>query len=112
MGRIFTALVGGGRKQTPAVTRALTIAYLELEAARRLAERDPAAAASRYGTERLSPDEWRLLLFLYELPLVYALTRKGSDMVAEAIESHVKKDLHGQATEYGALIIQIFNTGV
>ncbi len=112
IGRIFIGFVGVGRKHTPAVTRALTIAYLELEAARRLAERDPAQASSRYGTERLSPAEWRLLLFLYELPLVYALTRKGSDMVAEAIESHVKKDLHELAAEYGELLIQMFNSGV
>ncbi len=112
VGRIFLGFVGVGRKHTPAVTRALTITYLELEAARRLAEQDPEAAASRYGTGRLSPTEWQLLLFLYELPLVYALTRKGSDMVAEAIESHVKKDLHELAAEYGELYIQMFNSGV
>ncbi len=112
IGRIFIGLVGVGRKHTPAVTRALTITYLELEAARKLSEQDPSAAANKYSTDRLSPAEWKLLLFLYELPLVYTLTRKGSDMVAEAIESHVKKDLHALVAEYGELVIEMFNSGV
>ncbi len=71
VGRIFIGLVGVGRKHTPAVTRTLTITYLELEAARKLSEQDPVAAASKYGIDQLSPAEWKLLLFLYELPLVY-----------------------------------------
>lgn len=112
VGRIFIGLIGVGRKHTPAVTRAITITYLELEEARKLSEQDPIAAAAKYGTERLNPAEWKLLLFLYELPLVYTLTRKGSDMVAEAIESHVKKDLHALATEYGELVIEMFNSGI
>lgn len=112
VGRIFLGLVGVGRKHTPAVTRALTITYLELDAARQLSERDPNAAAQKYGTEHLSPAEWKLLIFLYELPLIYTLTRKGSDMVAEAIESHVKKDLNDLMSEYKELIIDMFNSGI
>jgi len=112
IGRIFVGLVGVGRKHTPSVTRALTITYLELEAARKLSEQDLSAAAQVYGTGRLSPGEWKHLLFLYELPLVYTLTRKGSDMVAEAIESHVKKDLYALASDYGELFIEMFNSGV
>lgn len=112
VGRIFISLVGVGRKHTPAVTRTLTIAYLELEDARLLSERDPVVAAHTYGTDQLSPLEWKLLLFLYELPLIYTLTRKGSDMVAEAIESHVKKDLHSLVHEFGELMIEMFNSGI
>jgi superfamily II DNA/RNA helicase len=33
-------------------------------------------------------------------------------MVAEAIESHVKKDLHALAADYGELVIEMFNSGV
>jgi len=83
-----------------------------LDAARKLSEQDPLGAAKVYGTDPLSLNEWKLLLFLYELPLIYTLTRKGSDMVAEAIESHVKKDLYALASEYGELFIEMFNSGV
>ena len=112
VGRIFIGLVGVGRKHTPAVTRTLAIIYLELDAARRLAEADPAAAGVAYRTGELTSDEWRNLLFLYEMPLTYALTRKGSDQVAEAIESRVKKELNDLAPGYGELFIQMFNGGV
>lgn len=112
IGRIFIGLLGVGRKHTPAVTRTLTLTYLELDAARKLSEQDPQLAASAYGTDQLSPIEWRFLLFLYELPLIYTLTRKGSDMVAEAIESHVKKDLHELVHEFGDLMIEMFNSGI
>jgi hypothetical protein len=112
IGRIFIGLVGVGRKHTPAVTRTLAITYLELDAARRLAAADPVEAGVTYRTGSLTADEWRTLLFLYELPLTYALTRKGSDQVAEAIESRVKKELNDLAPGFGELLIQMFNGGV
>jgi len=56
--------------------------------------------------------ERRDLLFLYELALTYVLTRKGSDQVAEAIESRVRKELQEISPQHGELIIEMFNGGV
>lgn len=112
IGRIFLGLVGVGRKHTPAVTRTLSIIYLELNEARKLAAQNPAKAGDVYQTGWLEPGDWQRLLFLYELPLTYALTRKGSDQVAEAIESRVKKELNELAPEFGELVVQMFNGGV
>jgi hypothetical protein len=112
IGRVFVGVLGVGRKHTPAVTRALSLLYLELQAARELAEQNPTAAAALYGTAALSPEEFRRLIFLYELPLTYVLTRKGSDQVAEAIESRVKRELRDLAPNHGDLIVDTFNGGV
>jgi hypothetical protein len=112
IGRIFVGILGIGRKHTPAVTRTLSILYLELQAARDLAAADPAAAAARYGTNPLTEQEFRKLIFYYELPLTYVLTRKGSDQVAEAIESRVKKELLEISPNHGELKIDMFNSGV
>lgn len=112
IGRIFLGVLGVGRKHTPAVTRTLSLLYLELQAARELSERNPTAAAALYGTNPLSPQEFRHLIFLYELPLTYVLTRKGSDQVAEAIESRVKRELQDLAPAHGELLIDTFNGGV
>jgi len=112
IGRIFLGVLGVGRKHTPAVTRALSLLYLELQAAREHAERDLPAATASYGLGPLSSEEFRTLLFLYELPLTYVLTRKGSDQVAEAIESRVKRELRDLAPAHGELLIDTFNGGV
>ncbi len=112
VGRIFISVLGVGRKHTPSVTRALSLLYLELQAARELAERDLATAAQTYGTGVLTLEEFRRLVFLYELPLTYVLTRKGSDQVAEAIESRVKKELREIAPSHGDLLVDMFNGGV
>lgn len=112
LGRIFVGLVGIGRKHTPAVTRALTLLYLTLQEARTLAASDPAAAAKRYKTGPLSQIGFRNLIFNYELPLTYVLTRKGSDQVAEAIETRVKQDLMLDAPDHGDLLVEMFNGGV
>jgi Helicase conserved C-terminal domain len=112
VGRIFVGVLGVGRKHTPAVTRTLSLLYLELQAARELAEQDPVIAAGLYGTGPLSRDEFRQLIFLYELALTYVLTRKGSDQVAEAIESRVKRELQELAPSHGELLIDMFNGGV
>jgi hypothetical protein len=112
IGRIFVGVLGVGRKHTPAVTRTLSLFYLELQAARELAENDPARAAETYGTGPLSIGEFRRLIFLYELPLTYVLTRKGSDQVAEAIESRVKREIQEVSPAHGELVIDTFNGGV
>jgi hypothetical protein len=112
IGRIFVGLLGVGRKHTPIMTRALSLLYLELQAARDLAAADPAAASAHYGTKLLTTEEFQQLIFLYELPLTYVLTRKGSDQVAEAIESRVKKELSDLIPQHGELIIEMFNSGV
>ncbi len=112
IGRIFIGVLGVGRKHTPVVTRTLSLLYLELQYARELSSRDPAAAATTYGTGALTSQDFRDLIFLYELPLTYVLTRKGSDQVAEAIESRVKKELRDLAPEHGELLIDMFNGGV
>jgi hypothetical protein len=102
-GRIFVGLLGVGRKHTPAVTKALSIFYQELQKARELIVRDPAAAARIYGTAGLTKQETDHLLFLYELALTYVLTRKGSDQVAEAIESRVRRELQDTCPQHGDL---------
>jgi hypothetical protein len=112
IGRIFVGMLGIGRKHTPAVTRALSNVYIELQAAREIAEADPTVAAASYGTSLLSREEFRKLIFFYELQLTYVLTRKGSDQVAEAIESRVKSDLQELAPNHGELIVDMFNGGV
>jgi hypothetical protein len=112
IGRIFVGILGIGRKHTPAVTRTLSILYLEIQAARDLAATDLVAATARYRTGPLTKEEFKKLIFLYELPLTYVLTRKGSDQVAEAIESRVKKELQELSPNHGDLKIDMFNSGV
>jgi hypothetical protein len=112
IGRIFIGMLGIGRKHTPAVTRALSNVYVELQRARELAALSLTDAASQYGTSMLSAEEFQNLIFYYELPLTYVLTRKGSDQIAEAIESRVKSDLRELAPDHGELIVDMFNGGV
>jgi len=112
LGRIFVGVLGVGRKHTPSVTKTLTMMYLELQAARDLAAADLALAGLTYVGRSVSVDEFRALVFLYELALTYVLTRKGSDQVAEAIESRVKKELREVSPQHGELIVDMFNGGV
>jgi hypothetical protein len=112
IGRIFVGILGVGRKHTPAVTKTLSIFYQEVQIARDLFRDDPQRAGNRYGTGSLSSDDVRELLFLYELALTYVLTRKGSDQVAEAIESRVRKELQELSPAHGELIVDMFNGGV
>ena len=111
-GRIFVGLLGVGRKHTPAVTKALSIFYQEIQKARDLITKDPTAAASIYGTAGLTKQETDQLVFLYELALTYVLTRKGSDQVAEAIESRVRRELQDTCPQHGELLLEMFNGGV
>jgi hypothetical protein len=111
-GRIFVGLLGVGRKHTPAVTKALSIFYYEIQKARELLQSDRAVADAAYGTGGLTGQELKELLFLYELALTYVLTRKGSDQVAEAIESRVRRDLQDSSPQHGDLLIEMFNGGV
>lgn len=112
VGRIFIGLLGVGRKHTPSVSRALALMYLELQRARELATTDVAEANRRYGLGQLDKRAIDRLIFLYELVLTYVLTRKGSDQVAEAIESRVKKDIREVSPEHGELLVDTFNGGV
>lgn len=112
VGRIFVGVIGVGRKHTPAVTRTLALIYLEIQKARDLAAQDIQAACVRYGLGNLDKTTFDSLIFLYELVLTYVLTRKGSDQVAEAIESRVKKDLQEVAPNHGELLVDTFNGGV
>lgn len=112
LARVFIGVVGVGRKHTPSVTRTLSLIYQELQHARTVALTDIAAANRRYGTRDLSSDEFRDLIFMYECPLTYVLTRKGSDQVSEAIETRVKSELREVAPETGELIVDTFNGGV
>ena len=112
VGRLFLGVLGVGRKHTPSVTRALSLLYLELQTAREMAARDLSSACQEYGIRDLTPEEFRYLVFLYELPLTYVLTRKGSDQVAEAIESRVRRELRELTPEHGELIVEMFNGGV
>lgn len=112
IGRIFVGILGVARKHTPAVTKTLSIFYQEVQIARELFKDDPAAAELRYGTGPLSSEAIQKLLFLYELALTYVLTRKGSDQVAEAIESRVRKELQELSPGHGELIVDMFNGGV
>ncbi|MGH9585446.1 MAG: hypothetical protein ACRD3F_00725, partial [Acidobacteriaceae bacterium] len=107
-GRIFVGLLGVGRKHTPAVTKALSIFYHEIQRARELLQSNRAAADAAYGTVRLTDQELKDLLFLYELALTYVLTRKGSDQVAEAIESRVRRDLQDSSPQHGELLIEMY----
>jgi hypothetical protein len=112
VGRIFVGLLGVARKHTPSVTKALSIFYQQVQKARDIIATDPLKAASVYGIGQLSPTEQRDLLFLYELALTYVLTRKGSDQVAEAIESRVRRELQESSPQHGELLIEMFNGGV
>jgi hypothetical protein len=105
-------LLGVGRKHTPAVTKALSIFYQEIQKARELIASDPARAAAIYATGGLTDAEKKELVFLYELALTYVLTRKGSDQVAEAIESRVRRELQDSSPQHGELLIEMFNGGV
>lgn len=111
-GRLFLGLLGVGRKHTPAVTKALSIFYQQIQKAREILDRDPVLATSVYGVPNLTATERRDLLFLYELALTYVLTRKGSDQVAEAIESRVRRELQETSPQHGDLLIEMFNGGV
>lgn len=112
IGRIFVGILGIGRKHTPSVMRALSTIYYELQRARDLVSSNINDAVARYSTSQLSKKEFEQLIFLYELPLTYVLTRKGSDQVAEAIETRVKKDLQELSPTHGELKIEMFNSGV
>lgn len=112
VGRIFVGVLGVGRKHTPAVTKALSLLYQELQGARDLANEDIQAAGAKYGVTPASRESFHQILFYYELILTYVLTRKGSDQVAEAIESRVKRDLAEAAPHAGDLRIDTFNGSV
>jgi hypothetical protein len=112
VGRIFVGLLGVGRKHTPSVTKALSIFYQQVQKAREIIESDPGRAASLYGVAHLSVADQKELVFLYELALTYVLTRKGSDQVAEAIESRVRRELQETSQQHGELLIEMFNGGV
>lgn len=112
IGRLFVGILGVGRKHTPAVTRALALIYLELQRARDWANRDLARACAGYGLSELDKSTFDELIFLYEIVLSFVLTRKGSDQVAEAIESRVKKELQEVAPQHGELLVDTFNGGV
>ncbi|WP_263367963.1 helicase-related protein [Edaphobacter bradus] len=111
-GRIFIGLLGVGRKHTPSVTKALAIFYQQVQRAREAVVDDPAGRGSRYELAHLSEEDKRDLFFLYELALTYVLTRKGSDQVAEAIESRVHSDLQHSSPRHGELLVEMFNGGV
>ena len=108
----FCGDFGVGRKHTPAVTKALSIFYRQVQKVRDVIAHDPAKAASIYGVGNLSEPERKDLLFLYELALTYVLTRKGSDQVAEAIESRVRRKLPDSSPQHGELLIEMFNGGI
>jgi len=110
--RIFVGVLGVGRKHTPAVTRALSLLYQEVEQARELVAVDPTEACKRYKVPALTADVWTEMLFYYELMLTYVLTRRGSDQVAEAIESRVKREVVEASPRVGGLRIETFNGGV
>lgn len=111
VGRIFLGIQGVGRKHTPIVARALSLLYLEIDRARELAGSDPTLFTETYGVRALPSDVLAELVFRYEVPLTYVLTRKGSDQVSEAIESRVKKELE-QAQSPHYLDVRTFNSGV
>jgi len=112
IGRLFVGLVGIGRKHTPAVARSLSLIYQELHHAASLADNDPDGANARYGTVGLSREDLRALIGLYELPITYVLTRKGSDQISEAIESRVKAELRDFDPAAADLRIVTFNGSV
>ena len=82
-----------------------------MQKARDVIASDPLKASSVYGVGQLSAAEQKDLLFLYELALTYVLTRKGSDQVAEAIESRVRRELQESSPQHGDLL-RAFNGGV
>ncbi len=112
IGRIFVGVLGVGRKHTPAVTRTLSLLYQELQAARDLVAANLASACARYGLPSISAQEFELILYYYDLILTYVLTRKGSDQVAEAIESRVKRELADAYPMAAELRIETFNSSV
>jgi hypothetical protein len=115
LGRLFVGVLGVGRKHTPSVTRALSLLYQELHMARGFLERAPAdmqGATRRYELPPTSEETYRSILFYYELVLTYVLTRKGSDQIAEAIESRVKRELDEVEPGAGQLRIETFNGSV
>jgi hypothetical protein len=112
IGRVFIGVLGVGRKHTPAVTRLVSIIYQELQAARDLADGDLPAACLRYGMPLLDAAEFERVIFFYELVLTYVLTRKGSDQVAEAIRSRVRRELLELMPAHGDLLLQMFNSGL
>src|SRR5262249_31335192 len=111
-GRIFLGLLGVGRKHTPTVTKALSLMYQELQQARDQARVDIRDACTRYALPLMKAQEFRDMLFYYELALTYVLTRKGSDQVAEAIESRVKRELEDITAGAGELRVDTFNGSV
>ncbi len=112
IGRIFVGILGVGRKHTPAVTRLLSLIYQELQTARDEAASNLAHACERYGLPLLRQAEFEELIFCYELVLTYVLTRKGSDQVAEAIQSRVNKELRDLMPKHGNLLLEMLNGGV
>jgi hypothetical protein len=115
VGRLFVGVLGVGRKHTPAVTRALSLLYQELHTARGFLEgvsADMEAASKRYDLPPIDEKTFHSILFYYELVLTYVLTRKGSDQVAEAIESRVKRELDEVDPGAGELRIETFNGSV
>ena len=112
IGRLFIALLGVGRKHTPSVTKTLALLYAELQRARELAQEDVAEACRDMGIKEITLEEFSELVFLYELPLTYVLTRKGSDQVAEAVESRVKGELQDTCPRHDELLVEMFNGGV
>lgn len=114
IGRVFIGVLGVARKHTPAVTKTLSLIYQELQEARKLARDDLTAALRRYGLDPTTDsDTLAALLYYYELVLTYVLTRKGSDQVAEAIESRVKRELaDATGADVDQLRIETFNGSV
>lgn len=109
LGRIFVGILGVGKTHTPAVTRTLSLYYQILEDLRRFS---PEEASRHIGIGLLDDAGYREIVFYYEVALTYVLTRKGSDQVAEAIESRVKRDLAEGAPIAGELRIETFNGSV
>lgn len=107
-GRIFVGILGVGRAHTPAVSKLMSVIYTELETARGLLRSDLSAALTRYGLPTLTASELAEVLFYYEVLLTYVLTKKGSDQVAEAVESRVKQEVASEDD----LRIETFNSGV
>lgn len=107
-GRIFLGVLGVNRAHTPSVSKLMGIIYSEIQEARKLGETDTSAALERYGLPPMSVADFGDILFYYEILLTYVLTKKGSDQVAEAVESRVKHELASEEE----LRIETFNGGV
>lgn len=112
IGRIFIGVLGVGKKHTPTVSRTLALLYTELQEARDAANHDLEFTCQRYGLDQMDKATFDELIFLYELVLTYVLTRKGSDQVAEAIESRVRRDVVDAVPNHGNLLVDTFNGGV